>query len=184
MNIGRRYWSSDLSNIPESAHKNVLRNYCKSLEQHFMDGWGLFFWGKNSTGKTYASTGLLKFVVSRGYTAFCVVADELKLAFLQKRDEDRETTLSRVLTVDFLLIEDLGKEYSASSGFAELHLENLLRHRSRELLPTIITTNLSPAEFKERYRQSTAAIALESMIAVEVKGPDWRKAAFQAKMYK
>ena len=50
-----------------------------------------------------------------------------------------------------------------------------MRKRSRECRPTIVTTNLTPVAFKERYKQSAASLAMECMIAVEMKGDDRRR---------
>lgn len=188
MNIGRRYWKSDLSAIPDQTHRTVLKKYLEGIETNFSDGWGIWLWGQNSLGKTYAACSLLKEVVRKGYSAYCVLSDVLKSAYIDgERFDPNLTIVQRVEEVDFLLIEDLGKEYSGKgSGWAELNFENMIRKRSRELRPTLVTTNLTPAEFKERYKQSASAIAMETMTAVEVKGTDFRRksAEEKAKEYK
>ena len=177
MNIGRRYWPASMQNVPESVLKNTYRAYMKNLASNYADGWGLFVYGNNGVGKTYTSCALLKEITKAGYSTFCILSDELKLAYIDGSRFDQDNTVTqRVERVDFLLIEDLGKEYSGKgSGFAELCFENLLRKRSRECRPTIVTTNLTPALFKERYKQSAASLAMECMIAVEAKGIDIRR---------
>ena len=177
MNIGRRYWPASMQNVPESVLKNTYRAYMKNLASNYADGWGLFVYGNNGVGKTYNSCALLKEITKAGYSTFCILSDELKLAYIDGSRFDQDNTVTqRVERVDFLLIEDLGKEYSGKgSGFAELCFENLLRKRSRECRPTIVTTNLTPALFKERYKQSAASLAMECMIAVEAKGIDIRR---------
>ncbi len=183
MNIGRRYWPSLMENVPESALKNTYRAYMQKLVSNYSEGWGLFVYGDNGVGKTYTSCALLKEITKAGYSTFCILSDELKLAYIDGSRFDTDNTVTqRVERVDFLLIEDLGKEYSGKgSGFAELCFENLLRKRSRECRPTIVTTNLTPALFKERYKQSAASLAMECMIAVEAKGVDVRRQMANAK---
>ena len=183
MNIGRRYWPASMQNVPESALKSTYRSYMANLASNYAEGWGLFVYGNNGVGKTYASCALLKEITKAGYSTFCILSDELKLAYIDGSRFDGDNTVTqRVERVDFLLIEDLGKEYSGrGSGFAELCFENLLRKRSRECRPTIVTTNLTPALFKERYKQSAASLAMECMIAVEMKGDDIRRQIAQAK---
>ena len=183
MNIGRRYWPASMQNVPESALKSTYRSYMKNLASNYAEGWGLFVYGNNGVGKTYASCALLKEITKAGYSTFCILSDELKLAYIDgSRFDEDNTVTQRVERVDFLLIEDLGKEYSGrGSGFAELCFENLLRKRSRECRPTIVTTNLTPALFKERYKQSAASLAMECMIAVEMKGDDIRRQIAQTK---
>ena len=184
MNIGRRYWTAEMSDLPETKAKGLFRGYMSDLEQQYRGGWGLFIYGPNGVGKTHASCAMLKEISKRGYSSYCILADELKVAFIDGSRFDADNSIiQRVRSVDFLLIEDLGKEYSGNgSGFAELCFENLLRKRCRELLPTIITTNLSRQAFFERYKQSAASLAQECMVAVEMSGKDRRASIGQDKL--
>jgi len=183
MNIGKRYWGAEMTDFPESQIKTIFRNYVKDLSNNYDSGWGIFLYGANGVGKTHASCALLKEVTKRGYSSYCILSDVLKVSYIDgsRFDEDNSIT-QRVEKVDFLLLEDLGKEYSGKgSGWAELCFENMLRKRSRECLPTFITTNLSPSAFKERYKNSTASLAMECMVAVEMKGEDRRLASSKDK---
>jgi len=177
MNIGRRFWDVSMTNVPPGIVKDVFRRYMQDLQPNYSKGWGLFLYGNNGVGKTYTSCALLKEITKAGYSTFCILSDELKLSYIDGSRFDKDNSVTqRVEYVDFLLIEDLGKEYSGKgSGFAELCFENLLRKRSRECRPTIVTTNLTPIAFKERYKQSAASLAMECMIAVEMKGEDRRR---------
>lgn len=132
--------------------------------------------GNNGVGKTHACCALLKEIQRRGYSTYCILADVLKVAYIDgSRFDQNNSIVSRVEKVDFLLLEDLGKEYSGKgSGFAELCFENLIRKRSRDCLPTIITTNLTPSSFQERYKQSAASLAKECMLAIHLDGDDRR----------
>lgn len=183
MNIGRRYWPAQMSDFEESEFKSLMRKYAGDLERQFHEGWGLFIYGANGVGKTHASCALLKEIASQGYSTYCILSDALKAAYIDgARFDSDNTIIQRVESVDFLLLEDLGKEYNGNgSGFAELCFENLLRKRCRELLPTMITTNLSPIAFKERYKQSAASLAMECMVAVELRGSDRRAQAGASK---
>lgn len=176
MNIGRRYWKAEMSDLPECNAKSLFRKYMLSLDEQVAQGWGLFIYGPNGVGKTHASTAMLKEISKKGYSTYCILADELKVAFIDGSRFDADNSIvERVRSVDVLLLEDLGKEYSGNgSGFAELCFENLLRKRCRDMLPTIITTNLSRQAFFERYKQSAASLAQECMIAVEMGGQDQR----------
>lgn len=176
MNIGRRYWSAEMTDFPESTTKGLFRQYISEITSNYDEGWGIFLYGGNGVGKTHASCALLKEIQRRGFSTYCILADVLKVAYIDgSRFDADNSVVQRVEQVDFLLLEDLGKEYSGKgSGFAELCFENLLRKRSRECLPTLITTNLSPATFKDRYKQSAASLAMECMVACEMKGEDRR----------
>lgn len=176
MNIGRRYWRAEMSDLAESEAKTLFRKYVTTLSEQYESGWGIFLYGANGVGKTHASCALLKEVTKRGYSSYCILADALKAAYIDGSRFDADNSIiQRVEKVDFLLLEDLGKEYSGNgSGFAELCFENMLRKRCREMLPTIITTNLTRQAFRERYKDSSASLAMECMIAVEMQGTDQR----------
>lgn len=178
MNIGKRYWGATLQSLPsESAHGRATQRYVEQFDEMYAKGAGLYLWGANSTGKTYTACSVLKEIQMRGYSTYCVMADKLRSIYIDKDMFDPDMSIvQRVESVDVLLIEDLGKEYTGKgSGWAELCFENLLRTRTRELKPTLITTNLSPKDFGDRYKESAQAIALESTIAIQVKGDDQRR---------
>jgi len=184
MNIGRRYWGAEFKNVPDLPHKVMLEKYIENYVQMFREGWGFFLWGDNSQGKTYAATALLKEMVRRRKTAYCIVADELKKEYIVENNFDEDQSIpQRCETVDFLLLEDIGKEYSGKgSGWAELCLENLIRKRTRELLPTVITTNINPGEFKQRYKKSAFAMVMECMTPIEVVDKNYRAKAANKKL--
>lgn len=184
MNIGRRYWPANMTDMPESRSKDLFRKYVSELSLNYDQGWGFFIYGSNGVGKTHISCAMLKEIQKRGYSTYCILADVLKASYIDgARFDQSNSIVQRVEQVDFLLLEDLGKEYSGKgSGFAELCFENLLRKRSRDCLPTFITTNLTPKAFKERYKQSAASLAMECMIACEIKGVDRRREAFSQKL--
>jgi DNA replication protein DnaC len=178
MNIGKRYWGAQISSIDsESTHGKVIKKYITQVDLMASRGIGMYLWGNNSRGKTYSACALLKAIHQSGYSVYCVMADQLRSIYIDRQMFDPEMTIvQRVEQVEVLLIEDLGKEYTGKgSGWAELCFENLLRKRTRELKPTFITTNLSPKDFGERYKESAQAICLEGMIACQVKGQDYRK---------
>lgn len=177
MNIGKRYWNADLKDLPEGTLKDAFRKYYKNIHSNFDTGWGMYIFGDNGVGKTHSCCALLKEIQRLGYSTYCILADVLKVAYIDGSRFDKDSSVvKRVEKVDFLLIEDLGKEYSGKgSGFAELCFENLLRKRVRDCLPTIITTNLSPTAFEERYKKSAISLAKECMLAVYMQGEDRRK---------
>jgi hypothetical protein len=71
-----------------------------------------------------------------------------------------------------LVIDDLGKEHSGDSGYFERTLERLIRHRSDEMLPTIITSNMSGTEMSQRYKVSTLEVMRGCYSAWVVGGVD------------
>ena len=60
MNIGRRYWSAEMTDFPESTTKGLFRQYISEITSNYDEGWGIFLYGGNGVGKTHASCALLK----------------------------------------------------------------------------------------------------------------------------
>lgn len=177
LNIGRRYWTAELSQASEQQ-KEALRGYVIRFKKAIRAGVGLYLFGSNGSGKTFLSSALLKEAWRRwGIAGYCVTAAELKAAFARPTEAhagSEELMVERAEASRLFVIDDLGKEYRATSGFAEVSFGALLRHRSREELATIITTNMGPKEFAEVYGASTAKLLKECMLPVKLGGRDHR----------
>lgn len=61
------------------------------------------------------------------------------------------TTVRQVAESFLLVLDDVGHEHSSGSGYGERLLDELLRTRFDAGMPTIITTNLTAAEWMQRY---------------------------------
>lgn len=178
MNIGERYWKADLADATE-VQRSALRSYVRQFKKMIRDGVGLYLCGPNGTGKTFLSAALLKEAWRRwGIGGYCVIASDLKEAWIKDREAHRgseETIVARTEAIRILVIDDLGKEHRAASGFAETQFGALLRSRSRRKLVTILTTNLTPQEFADIYGASSAKLLKECVLPVMLKGPDERE---------
>jgi DNA replication protein DnaC len=178
MNLGRRYWSSNLS-LLTSEQEEALGSYPDKLGQAIVDGVGVFLWGPNSTGKSFIAAALCIEATARfRVSSYIIRAAELKEAFIKDypaNTDSNETVLERVNYVTFLVIDDLGKEYRTASGFSETAFGSLLRDRCRRKLPTSITSNLGPDEFLTVYGPSTGELAKECMIPIKLEGTSRRE---------
>jgi hypothetical protein len=67
--------------------------------------------------------------------------------------KDAVKTDSRVLAKygGLVIIDDLGREYFTDKGFGIAEWDAFFDIRYSELLPTLITTNMTPEEFQEKY---------------------------------
>lgn len=178
-NIGRRYWDVQVSDLPDGPHRKYVEKYVQNIRRMRKEGWGLLMWGANGRGKTTSACCILKSAMELRYSAYCIHSDILKSCFIDKQAFDPdESVVDRVHSVDFLLIEDLGKEYRGKgSGWAELCFENVIRKRTQNLQPTLITTNANPAELSEQYKTSAVSLLMECTVPVEFKGKDLRRDA-------
>jgi DNA replication protein DnaC len=75
-----------------------------------------------------------------------------------------------------LVLDDVGKEHSGASGFTVSTLHDLLRSRYDKGFPTIITTNLEPADWEVAYGEAMYSFIHEAFDIVDVGGRDRRRA--------
>jgi len=142
MRIPRRFWDASFNQISEEIRPKVEK-YLRQLDDHLDEGEGLLLWGDNGVGKTSIAVLIALEVRRRGASVFFITAEGLRQAVLEKElYDDEQLVIERARSVDFLVLDDLGKEHPGETGFSERLLENLFRERSAMRRATVITTNL------------------------------------------
>ena len=71
-------------------------------------------------------------------------------------------------------MDDLGRGFIRRDGFAEGMIEELLAHRHAEALPTIITSNWTLAEMRERLSPRLIDRFRQWAKIVQITGPSLR----------
>lgn len=185
MNLGERYWGARLDRVPlcddegqEYQHTRLALRYILKAEFVMGKGVGILWWGLNGVGKTYIMSAVAKEIARRGYSTLLVSSDDLKSAHMPNGDRfiiEGEDLSERARRVEWLGIDDLGKEWRSSSGFAENVVEGLFRSRCRAKKATCVTSNASPEEIKTLFGPSFDSMIQEMMIRVQVRGADMRK---------
>ena len=115
LNIGI-YKDADIACVNDEAQLK-LEKYLSKARWAIKSGIGLYFYGPNSTGKTYAACALLKQLARLGYSCLLVRADDVKNYSLETKAmfDKRETWYARMRNVHVLLIDDIGKEYRSKN---------------------------------------------------------------------
>lgn len=184
MQIPRRFWDASFDAIPDCKGRVPLRNYLREIEPMLDNGSGLLIFGPNGTGKTSAAIVIAKEARRLGASVLFVQAEEFRQGVIDKTMfSDEQTLYERAKEVDMLVLDDLGKEHSGDSGYAERLFENLIRLRTSNKKVTVITTNLIPKPpdddrtkpaLSNRYVPSMLELMKESMYPVNLVGRDWR----------
>ncbi len=127
----------------------------------FTDGFGrefnnLLFYGNTGLGKTFLCNAIAKDVLDMGKTVLYVTAPKLcKIIeanrFNRDETEEPDDYITDSTEVDLLIIDDLGTEFPTVVTSSELF--NILNTRLLEKRPTVISTNLSPADFEHQYSE-------------------------------
>lgn len=75
---------------------------------------------------------------------------------------------SKGLTANVFILDDLGKEYRTSTGWAENTFDALLRSRFNAGLPTIVTTNVPLKNWATVYGEPMGSFAHEAFINLAI----------------
>lgn len=142
MRIPRRFWDATFDQIAEVVRPKI-DVYLRQLDDKLDRGEGLLLWGSNGVGKTSTAILVGLEVRRRGASVLFITAEGIRQAVLEREqfDED-QTIIERARAVDFLILDDLGKEHPGETGFTERLFENLFRERSAAQRTTFVTTNL------------------------------------------
>ena len=177
--IPERFYNVTLSEARVSAEiMHKLNTYRIRMPTILERGYGLYLWSEAyGTGKTSIAVCLLKAAMHRRYSALFIDAPSLKGVLAKDTPFDEGASWSqRLMDVDLLVIDDLGKEYQSGSGFGEKAVENLIRERIQHNKSTIITGNLRPEALAKTYSTSLLSLFQETMAPLEITGYNWRTA--------
>lgn len=124
------------------------------IESFHLDYHNLFFYGTVGTGKSFLSCCVAKELIDRGNLVIYFSASQLFDALSKSTfDRDSKEAVSGIsgdiYECDLLIIDDLGTELTNS--FVSSQLFSCLNNRHQRKKATIITTNLSLGELRDRY---------------------------------
>ena len=130
-------------------------NTCQSFIENFNSDYrNLFFYGTVGTGKSFLSGCVAKELMDQGHSVIYFGAAGLfdllsKVSFDAKSRDERQNTYSDLYQCDLLIIDDLGTELT--NQFTASQLFSLLNERQLGKKSTLISTNFSLAELRDRY---------------------------------
>lgn len=142
-------------------------------------GLSLLLAGSNGTGKTLLGSSVLKQAIRKGFSVQMATLGGIIQVFTDGWSSPEKRILfdERVRNVDFLMIDDVGKEYSAkTSDLTEIMFDNLIRYRVGRRKPFILTTNTSASDMKNRYGNSLMSLLSGKALTVTMVGEDYRRA--------
>ena len=153
----------------------LLREYA---EKFSVQSDSLIFCGATGLGKTHLSTAVARRVIERGFDVYYTTALQMFGDFEHARfgtDIGMESVVSldRYTNCELLILDDLGTE--VSNQFTNSCLYMVLNERINKGLPTIISTNLSGKEIKQRYTDRIASRILGDFKPLLFAGTDIRR---------
>ena len=160
--------------FPNKALEKLFKGYTDNCFDMYSDNVNLLLTGSNDASKTYVSSIILQYCYSYYFSTRLVTFKELiSKTFKGDGIED-------FLNAQFLVIDELGAEVSLKSDAEKSLLEDILKQRFAKGYPTIICSNLSVSELKQRYGNTFYSM-LSEFVKVEIVGQDGRSEAFRRK---
>lgn len=164
---------------PRERMADVLET-CKRYAEGFSSASpSLLMIGQTGLGKTHLTLAICARVTERGcgvvYTPAQKLMDKLEAAKFSYSADAKERyakDMENVLGCDLLALDDLGAEFTTS--FSSSALYNIVNSRLVESKPTIISTNLDPAEIEAKYSQRMLSRLMGGYIALKFAGRDIR----------
>jgi DNA replication protein DnaC len=177
--ILEEFWNLDIDQFKgNEAVTKVVHEYLDNLDNARKQGISIFFYGTNGTGKTFLGVEVLKEALRKGYSAqFTSLGGVIQALTDGWYDaEKRRRYEERIRDVDFLMIDDVGKEMRVSkNGLTEMVFDNLIRYRSFRNKPMILTTNSDIESVENVYGKSIVSLLHGKFIPIRVVGEDYRK---------
>ena len=155
------------------------RNLCQRYADSFPDTEyrNLLLTGEGGLGKTFLLNCIFGRVTGRGFSAVRVTAFRMFEAMRKQHmgSDEHFDGFSALIEAKLLLIDDLGTEPMMRNITIE-YLFTLLNERIAAKRHTVIATNLTPPQLKERYGERVASRLLDRSICapVQLKGKDLR----------
>lgn len=166
---------SDYDGDPNA--KYVIDTYMKQLDKESKRGLGIFLFGSAGTGKSYLMNTSFIEIAKRGYSVQIISFSSLITKFTASwySAEERTSLENKLMTVDFLGVEEIGKKYN-SSELALSVFETVLIRRIGERLPTWFTSNAFFKDMGTMYGPEIQSKLSEACLPIQVMGNDKRKA--------
>lgn len=173
-NIGEQYQRLDWdewTGCPDT--KAAVDLYLSEWEQFFRQGMGLEFYSSAlGTGKTFAATHIGKELIKQGQSVYFIPFIEMVAAFDR---QDSDYIANRVRESGFVILDEVIPPISeAQKSFFATQLEALIRHRTNNNLPTIMTTNMDQETLNAAYPRTYSLLSAKQM-RQEVAGTDRRE---------
>ena len=177
-NIGREYHDICLSDFDGSDTDKVVpetRRYIENFENNFHYGLGITFSGPVGTGKTFAMTCVLKELIKQGIDVYFITFEELINVWGKSWQDDAAKAIleRRLKTASVLGLDELRTDPRNAGGFLANGLDSVIRHRTSNLLPTLVTTNMKREEELDQFGKVYSLLAAKN-IRVETHGHDRR----------
>lgn len=166
------YEGEDLTHFQNAVV--TCQNFIKNFNSDYHN---LFFYGTVGTGKSFLSSCIAKELLESGHSVIYFSASGLfetlsKNSFDYKAKEELHHLYDDLYQCDLLIIDDLGTELT--NNFVTSQFFSCLNERHMNKKATIISTNLSLEELRNRYSDRIFSRITSNYEVCKLTGPDIR----------
>lgn len=170
--------AADSSGVIPKKRMGEIAKFCEDYANDFsLRSPSLFMHGATGLGKTHLSLSIANTVTEKGfgviYSSAPNLFSELEREHFSRQNPNERTFEKELLETDLLIIDDLGVEFSTQ--FTVSCVYNIINSRILSGKPTVISTNLTPAELEDKYTQRITSRIIGSYISLKFTGRDIRQ---------
>lgn len=138
-----------------AEHLAIAKAYALDFAQQRKGGHGITFAGTPGRLKTTMAAAAGLEVLRQGHGVYFISMPELLDRMMSMSRNADQTELRKfdghIRRTSLLILDDMGAEYRADWVLNKV--DAIITARYNQLLPTIITTNLTPEQIKEKYME-------------------------------
>ena len=193
MGVPKRFTKKTLKDFNDYGKKSLksvksfVAEYISHIDENIEDNKGILFVGSNGVGKSLISCIILKEAYRHRYSCRRVTFSAYISAYTEswgagkgERDVIEQDLLDKYKGVEFLVLEEIGKEID--SKIAKPILEDLLRYREEHGLVTVVCSNLNTDTIKDIYGNSVLSLLRGSMTRIIIDSEDKRQEVFRGEL--
>ena len=137
---------------------------------------GLFLTGKVGTGKTYLACAIGRELIMEGnkilFKTIPSLFQDIRATFGKTNKEDESHIINKYSCIPYLILDDLGAEKMSDFSLDRLYL--IIDGRYADELPTIITSNLSLKDIREKIHDRISSRIAGSCRTIQMPEVDLR----------
>lgn len=163
---------------PYQNAKSIL-SAAKAFTKNFQNNRpGILIYGETGTGKSFLTNCIAKDLLDKGYTVLYLSAINLFDNILQdiiinnSQERSRRMLYDYIYECDFLIIDDLGTEFTNSFVLSQLF--EIINSRTIKGQSTLISTNLDLGKIRQRYTERIMSRIIDSYLIFNLYGDNIR----------
>lgn len=170
------YWFRSFDNFyGEENFGDSISKYINNISEEYSNGITICLAGERGRGKTFAACSILKKAILENYDVFYITLSD----FVAESVGGNSGIKLAVKEFDFLVVDEVDQRFFPTQQSMELfgnQLENILRSRMQNKMPTILCSNSSDISqiFDGEFKKSFESLGSQFIKILPANGKDAR----------